>query len=305
MSGFTEADVPSQQGRTIIVTGSNTGIGFEAARALAAKGARVLLACRSRDKAEAAMARIGAVVPGADLAFLPLDQSDLASVRKAADLAAREARLDVLLNNAGVMMPPLSLSAQGLELQFATNHLGTFALTGLLLPKLAETAGSRVVITASLAHKRGRIDFGNLDAGKGYGRGRFYAQSKLANILHMFELDRRLRAAGSPVTAVGCHPGVAASELVRHIPMGNAIGGWLLSKFLNSSAKGAWPALQAATDPAVQGGSYWGPQLRSEMAGPSGPASRSAGATDAAVARQLWDRSIELSGVDPGLPPAD
>lgn len=305
MSGFTEADVPSQEGRTIIVTGSNTGIGFEAARALAAKGARVLLACRSKDKAEAAMARIGAEVAGADLAFLPLDQGDLASVRAAAEMASKEARLDVLLNNAGVMMPPLTRTRQGFEQQFGVNHLGTFALTGLLLPKLAENPWSRVVITASLAHKRGKIDFDNLDASKGYNRGIFYAQSKLANILHMFELDRRLRAAGSSVKAVACHPGVAASELVRHIPLGNAIVGPLLSMFLNTSAKGAWPALQAATDPAVEGGTYWGSQNRAEMAGPSGPATRSAQATDKALARQLWDVSVDLTGVDPGLAPAD
>lgn len=304
MNGFSEADVPSQEGRTIIVTGSNTGIGFEAARALAAKGARVLLACRSREKAESAMARIGAAVPGADLAFLPLDQGDLASVRAAAELAAKEARLDVLLNNAGVMMPPLTHTRQGFEQQFGVNHLGTFELTGLLLPKLAETSGSRVVITSSLAHKGGKIDFANLDGSKGYSKGRFYQQSKLANLLHMTELDRRLRAAGSPVAAMACHPGVAASELFRHFPVGNAIVGAALSLFLNTSAKGAWPALQAATDPAAQSGGYYGPQAAREMRGPSGPATRASQGRDFDAARRLWDVSVDLTGVDPGLPPA-
>ena len=304
MSGFTEAEVPDQSGRTMIVTGSNTGIGFEIARVLAQRGARVLLACRSKDKAEAAMARIGAVAPGADLAFLPLDQGDLASVRAASELAAKEPRLDVLINNAGVMVPPLTRTAQGFEQQFGVNHLGTFALTGLLLPKLAETPGSRVVITSSIAHKTGRIDFENLDASKGYKRGDFYSQSKLANLLHMTELDRRLRAAGSPVAAIGCHPGVATTELVRHVPLGKAVIGPLMGLFLNSAAQGAWPALQAATDPQAKSGDYFGSQQWREMRGSSGKAQRAPQGCDFAVARRLWDVSVDLTGVDPGLAPA-
>ncbi|MEJ6008531.1 oxidoreductase [Novosphingobium aquae] len=304
MSGFTEVDVPDQSGRTMIVTGSNTGIGFEIARVLAQRGARVLLACRSKDKAEAAMTRIDAVAPGADLAFLPLDQGDLASVRAAADIAGKEARLDCLINNAGVMVPPLTRTAQGFEQQFGVNHLGTFALTGLLLPKLAETPGSRVVITSSIAHKTGRIDFDNLDASKGYHRGDFYSQSKLANLLHMTELDRRLRGAGSPVAALACHPGVAASELVRHIPLGSLLGA-AMGLFLNTAAQGAWPALQAATDPAAQSGDYYGSQQWREMRGSSGKAQRAPQGCDLAVARRLWDVSVELTGVDPGLAPAD
>ncbi|MFM5906038.1 MAG: oxidoreductase [Novosphingobium sp.] len=304
MTGFTEAGVPDQSGRTIMVTGANTGIGYEAARVLAQRGARVLLACRSRDRAEGAMARISALVPGADLAFVPLDQADINSVRVAADLASREARLDVLVNNAGVMIPPLGRTAQGFEQQFGVNHLGTFALTGLLLPKLAQSPGSRVVVTSSIAHKRGRIDFGNLDAAKGYNRFDFYAQSKLANLLHMTELDRRLRAAGSPVAAMACHPGVAASELMRHIPFGNALAGPVLGLVLNTAAKGAWPALQAATDPAARSGDYFGSQDWNEMRGPSGKAQRAPQGCDLAAARRLWDVSAELTGVDPGLSPA-
>lgn len=304
MSGFTEADVPDQSGRTMIVTGSNTGIGFEIARVLAQRGARVLLACRSRDKAEAAMARIGAAAPGADLAFLPLDQGDLASVRAAAEIAGQEVRLDALINNAGVMMPPLTRTAQGFEQQFGVNHLGTFALTGLLLPKLAEMPGGRVVITSSIAHKTGRIDFANLDAAKSYSRGDFYSQSKLANLLHMTELDRRLRAAGSPVAALACHPGVAASELTRHFPFSNLLGS-AMGFLLNTAAQGAWPALQAATDPAAQSGDYYGSQQWREMRGTSGKASRAPQGCDLAIARRLWDVSVELTGVDPGLAPAD
>ncbi len=300
---FTATDVPSQEGKTIIVTGANTGIGFEAARVLAACGGRVVLACRSRAKAEEAMARIGAEVSGADLAFLPLDQADLISVRAAAELAGKEPRIDVLINNAGVMIPPLIRTAQGFELQFGVNHLGTFALTGLLLPKLAETPGSRVVVTSSIAHKDGQINFANLDAAQSYNRGKFYMQSKLANLLYVLELDKRLRAAGSSVIVAGCHPGVAASELMRHVPGGSVIAP-LMGLFLNSAAQGAWPALQAATDPAVVSGDYYGSQGMGEMRGPSGKAKREPQALDADVARRLWEVSVELTGIDPGLPPA-
>ncbi len=297
---FTAADVPDQSGRCIIVTGANTGIGFEAAKTLAAKGARVLLACRSKDKAEVAKRQIREAHPGADVAFLPLDQADLASVRRAAEQAAEEPRIDVLLNNAGVMFPPLTRTEQGFELQFGVNHLGTFALTGLLLPKLARTPGSRVVVTASLAHRRGDIQWDDLDAEKGYNRAQRYSDSKLANMLHFAELDRRLRAAGSPVTALGCHPGVAATELMRHAGPFRVFTP-LFGLLLNTADQGAWPALQAATAPEVEPGGYYGPQGMREMKGRSGPATRTATAQDPDLARRLWDVSVELTGVDPGI----
>ncbi|MEJ5975427.1 oxidoreductase [Novosphingobium sp. PS1R-30] len=303
MSGFTAADVPDQTGRTIIVTGANTGLGYEAARVLAAKGARVLLACRDQAKAEAAMAQIRAEAPAADLAFLPLDQADLASVRRAADLAAQEPRIDVLLNNAGVMFPPLTRTKDGFELQFGVNHLGTFALTGLLLPKLAETPGARIVVTASLAHNRGKLQWDDLGAEKGYNRTARYSDSKLANMLHFAELDRRLRAAGSPVIAVGCHPGVAATELMRHAGPFQVFTP-LFGLFLNTAEQGAWPALEAATAPGVQGGEYYGPQGLGEMRGRSGLARRTAAAKDPELARRLWDVSVAMTGIDPGLAPA-
>jgi NAD(P)-dependent dehydrogenase (short-subunit alcohol dehydrogenase family) len=297
---FTAADVPDQSGKTIIVTGANTGIGFEAAAVLAAKGARVLLGCRSRDKAEAAMARIRELTRAADKAFLPLDQADLVSVRAAAELAAREPRLDVLLNNAGVMMPPLTRTAQGFELQFGVNHLAVFALSTLLLPKLAQTPGSRIVVTASLAHNRGNLVWDDLNAEKSYNRGTRYGDSKLANLLFVQELDRRLRAAGLPVSAIACHPGVAKTELGRHFGPFRfmfAAAGWLL----NTAAMGAWPALQAATDPNAKPGGYYGSQGRREMRGPSGEATRTAMAQDPALARRLWDVSVEMTGIDPGI----
>lgn len=303
MAGFTEQDVPDQSGKCFIVSGANTGLGFEAARVLAARGARVLLACRDEAKAARAIARIGEQAPQADLVFLPLDQADLDSVRAAAELAAREPRIDALVNNAGVMMPPLGRTRQGFELQFGVNHLGCFALTGLLLPKLAQTPGARVVVTASLAHKDAKgIDWDDLDAGKAYARYPRYAASKLSNLLFLAELDRRLRAAGSPVTAVGCHPGVANTELGRHTGAFGVVLR-LFKPLFNTPAAGAWPTLLAATGP-VRSGDYYGPTGFREFKGPAGEAARAALAQDSALARRLWEVSIALTGIDPGLPAA-
>jgi NAD(P)-dependent dehydrogenase (short-subunit alcohol dehydrogenase family) len=306
VSKFTAADVADQSGKTFLVTGANTGLGFETSRVLAARGGRVLLACRSRDKAEAAMDLIRQETPRADLAFVPLDQGDPESIRAAAALVSAEPRLDVLVNNAGVMMPPLSLTKFGVEQQFGVNHLGTFALTALLLPKLAETASqgqpTRVVVTSSLAHKGKLWDMTNLDGAKGYSSGQFYTQSKLANILFLYELDRRLQAAGSPVIAVGCHPGFAATELMRHSAVLRALNP-IFSRIFNTATMGAWPTLHAATGP-VRPGAYYGPQAMGEMRGPSGEAKRTAMAQDPKLARELWDMSVRMTGIDPGLPPA-
>ena len=236
----------NQSGKCFIVTGTNTGIGLEISRVLAARGARVLLGCRDKAKAEAAMAKIRSLTPGADLAFLPLDQADLTSIRAAAELAAKEPRIDAHINNAGVMNTPPMRTKQGFELQFGVNHLGTFALTALLLPKLSETKGARVVVTSSLAHRNARIDWDDLNADKSYSPFKRYAPSKLANALFFFELNRRLRALGSPVMAVGCHPGMAATDLGRYMGVFQILNP-LVSVVLNSAARGAWPALQAAT----------------------------------------------------------
>lgn len=299
--GFTEADVPDQSGKCFIVTGANTGVGFETARALAARGARVLLACRDRARAEAAMRRINAVAPGAELAFLPLDQADLASIRAAAGQVKREPRIDALVNNAGVMIPPLTRTSQGFELQFGVNHLGCFALTLLLLPKLAESGG-RAVITASLAHRRGRIDWDDINAERSYDRFERYRMSKLANALFLFELDRRLRAASSPVTAVGCHPGLAGTDLGRYAGPFKFVTS-LVNLIFNTPATGAWPTLQAATGPVAPGG-YYGPRDLSETRGASAEAWRAPHALDPADARRLWDLSEAMTGIDPGLAPA-
>jgi NAD(P)-dependent dehydrogenase (short-subunit alcohol dehydrogenase family) len=299
VAGFTDKDVGDQSGKCFLVTGANTGIGFDIARVLVGTGARVLLGCRDAGKAAEAITRIG----GGDVSHLSLDLADLASVRAAAELAVGEARIDALIANAGVMFPPLTRTVQGFELQFGVNHLGHFALAGLLLPKLAETAGSRVVITSSLAHRRGNIQWDDINAEKSYSRSRRYSDSKLANMLHFFELDRRLRAAGSVVTAYGCHPGIAATDLMRHSGIAQYTFP-LMGLILNTALKGAWPALQAACDPQAEPGGYYGPIGLGEARGPSGRATRIARAQDPALAERLWDLSVEMTGVDPGLAPA-
>lgn len=299
MGGFTDKDVGDQQGKCVLITGANTGLGYRAAHLLAERGARILLACRDQGRAEAAMAAIRQTVPQADLMALPLDQADLDSVRRAADLAAKEPRIDVLLNNAGVMMPPLSHTAQGFELQFGVNHLGCFALTALLLPKLAERPGARVVVTSSIAHKTGKIAWDDMDAERSYSKYKRYAASKLCNLLFLTELDRRLRAAGSPVMAVGCHPGIANTELMRHMGA-EAIFFTVMKPLINTPAMGSWPALHAAVGPAEPGG-YYGPSGLGEWRGPSGPARMSLAARDPALAGRLWSLSTAMTGIDPAI----
>src|SRR6266536_4989777 len=255
--GFTEADVPKQTGKSFIVTGANAGVGLEIARVLAASGARVLLGCRDQTRAQDAIARIKRITPNADLVWLPLDLGDLDSVRAAAEIAAKEPRIDALINNAAIMNPPLTRTKQGFESQFGVNHLGVFALTSLLLPKLAETPGSRIVVTSSIAHLKAKIDWDDLNAERSYSKRERYGASKLANALFFFELDRRLRATRSPITAVGAHPGVASTSLGRHMGPVQLVGP-IVGLLLNSAAKGAWPALLAATGPVKPGG-YYGP----------------------------------------------
>jgi NAD(P)-dependent dehydrogenase (short-subunit alcohol dehydrogenase family) len=301
MSGFTADDVTDQSGRTFLVTGANTGLGFEAAKVLAARGGRVLLGCRSEDKATEAMAKISADVPSADLRFIPLDQGDLASVESAAVLVQEEERLDVLVNNAGIMMPPLQYTTDGFESQFGVNHLGTFALTSHLLPKLAETEASRVVVTSSIAHKPGHIDFEDFAGEQRYDPQNRYQQSKLANLLFMYELDRRLRAADSTTMAVGCHPGIASTELGRHMPKIFTIALPLVKLVFNSPAQGAWPTLMAATSAEIEGGDYTGPSRLGETSGKAEKAKSTDRARDPELAARLWDVSIEMTGVDPEI----
>ena len=304
-AGFTDADVPDQSGKCFIVTGANTGIGFEIAKALAARRARVLLACRSEAKAKSAMARIQQKMPEADLAFLPLDLADLTTVRKAAELAAKEPHIDVLINNAGVQGSMLRRTAQGFELTFGVNHLGCFAFTALLLPKLMETPGSRIVVQSSGQHKGAKIEWDDLNAEKSYKWLPRYGASKLANLLFAFELDKRLQAAGVPVTAVACHPGLVGTDLGRDSMIGRIMMP-LIGLFFATPAMGAWGALHAATGQPIKPGGYYGPIGASGLRGPSHEHSNSCSeeARDPQLAKRLWDISVKMTGIDPGLSPA-
>ena len=296
---WTAADVPDQRGRIAVVTGANTGIGFEAATVLAERGATVVLACRNLDKAKDAAARIAAAAPGAGVEVQHLDLSALASVRAAAEeLRARHDRIDLLVNNAGVMWTPRSTTADGFELQFGTNHLGHFALTGLLLDRLLPAPGSRVVTISSQGHRQGRIDFADLQSQQRYGRHLAYSRSKLANLMFTYELQRRLAAAGAGTIAVAAHPGGSNTELVRNSPRAlrvlNRAFGPLIAQ---SPAMGALPTLRAATDPGVRGGEYYGPDGFYESRGYPERTDSSARSHEADVQRRLWTVSEELTGV--------
>lgn len=290
------ADLPSFEGRCVLVTGANSGIGREAARGLAGVGARVVLACRSAERADEAMRDIRRTHPDAELAFVPVDLASLASVRiAAAQVAATEPRLDVLVNNAGVMAVPRQETVDGFELQFAVNHLAHFALTGLLLPLLLATEGSRVVTVSSNAHRFGRVDFDNLQGELTYGRWRQYGLSKLANLLFTYELQRRLAHAHHRTIAVACHPGYAATHLGRDAGPLLRFAEPLALRFAQSAEMGALPTLRAAADPDVQGGHYYGPERTN--AGPPVEARSNSASHDTAVARRLWTVSEDLTGV--------
>ena len=298
---WTENDVPDQTGRLAVITGSNTGLGYDTARVLAGRGAKVVMAVRDTAKGDAAAARIRALSPGADVTVRKLDLGSLASVRDAAaEMAETYPRIDLLINNAGVMYPPKQTTADGFELQFGTNHLGHFALTGLLLKNLLDVEGSRVVVVASIAHNtRAKIDFDDLQwERRRYDRVAAYGQSKLANLMFAYDLQRRLAAAEAKTIAVAAHPGVAATELVRHVPGASLPGvNWLSGKLLNSSELGALPTLRAATDPAVRGGQYYGPDGFRELRGYPVLVTSTKQSQDVAIQERLWTVSEELTGV--------
>jgi len=295
MTAWTFDDIPDQTGRVAIVTGANTGIGLETARMLALKGASVVLACRNPEKGEAALARILAEKPAGSATLGALDLSDLESVAAFADtFASAHERLDLLVNNAGVMVPPLGRTKHGFELQIGTNHLGHFALAGRLSPLVQGTPGARFVIVSSTAQNFGRVDFDDLSwERRRYSAWGAYCQSKLANMLFALELSRRLSAAGSDVRATGAHPGWTATDLQRTAAAARFFGPLLAMK----PADGALPTLRAATDPAAAGGSYWGPSGWFELRGPPAPGRISKAAKDEAAAARLWEISEELTGV--------
>jgi NAD(P)-dependent dehydrogenase (short-subunit alcohol dehydrogenase family) len=289
--GSTIAD---QRGRTVIVTGANTGIGFEAARVLAQHRAHVVLACRDPLKGRDAEQRIRAAHPDSSVQFMPLDLSSLASIREFADaIANRCHRLDLLINNAGVMMTPQGRTADGFELQFGTNFLGHFALTGGLIELIVTTPGSRIVTLSSVAHRKGKIAFDNLNAERGYNRMLAYAQSKLACLMFAYELQRRLQRARQMTLSVAAHPGATKSELGRHSLLLQ-----FLDKFITQeTVMGALPTLRAAVDPDARGGDYFGPDGFLSLGGYPVKEQSSARSHDAAVAERLWVESEKLTGV--------
>jgi len=296
---WTVADMPAQSGRTAVVTGANSGIGFEAAAVLARRGADTILACRNAVKGEAAAAGMTAAAPGATVSVVRLDLASLDSVRAAAaEILAGHQRLDLLINNAGLMWPAYGKTADGFELQFGTNHLGHFALTGLLLEAMLPVPGSRVVTVSSSGHRVGWIDFADLQSEQRYGRMSAYAQSKLANLMFTHELQRRLAAAGAPTVALAAHPGVAFTDLTRHLPAMlqtayPVVGGL----FAQSAAMGALPTLRAATDPAAAGGEFYGPGGLAQVKGYPVRVSPAARSRDESAQRRLWAESERLTGV--------
>ncbi|NQX16494.1 oxidoreductase [Rathayibacter sp. VKM Ac-2857] len=289
MTSWSAADIPDQTGRTFVVTGANSGLGEATARALAEHGARVVLACRTVEKGERAAEKMGG-----DVVVRRLDLADLASVREFAEATGP---IDVLVNNAGIMAVPEGRTADGFELQFGTNFLGPFALTGLLLPRIAD----RVVSLSSLAHRFGTLDFDDLNwERRRYSPWPAYGQSKLADLVFSFELHRRLRRAGSSVGSMAAHPGMSVTELHTHSTAGQgALMGAMMRTLGQSGDDGALPTLLAATSPDARSGAYYGPGGLGEVRGAPRQVNPNRAARDRDTARRLWDRAVELTGVSP------
>jgi NAD(P)-dependent dehydrogenase (short-subunit alcohol dehydrogenase family) len=288
---WTVADVPDLAGRVAVVTGASAGIGFATAGALAGRGAHVVLAVRDEARGAAAAARIAGSTE-----VVRLDLADLMSVRRAAaEVTGRHPRIDLLVNNAAAWSPMRVETRDGFELQFGVNHLGHFALTGLLLDRLLDAPGSRVVTVSSVSHRGGRLDLADLPM-RDYRHGAAYARSKLANLLFAFELHRRLTAAGAATASLAAHPGGVWTGLFRGANprlFVNTIG-WLMTQ---SADRGAWPILRAGTDPAARGGEYYGPRGLGELKGSPKPVQATAAANDESMAGRLWDESQRLTGV--------
>ncbi len=309
-SDWSIADMPDQSGRTVVVTGANSGLGHAATEAFARRGADVVMACRSLERGRAAAADIRLGTGDGSLTVMELDLADLDSIGTFAEsFETAFDELHTLCNNAGVMATPRRQTADGFELQFGVNHLGHFALTGLLLDVLQETsAESRVVTHSSAMHERGEIDFDDLQSEESYDKWSAYAQSKLANALFGFELDRRLRTAGASVSSVVCHPGYADTDLQRRGPeMAGSMARLLVMRAVNlffgqPAKQGALPLLYAATSPAIVGGEYVGPGGLMNMRGPPETQEPSQQAVDAETADRLWAVSEELTGVEYHLP---
>ncbi|SHZ42770.1 Putative short-chain dehydrogenase/reductase [Mycobacteroides abscessus subsp. bolletii] len=295
---WSTTDIPDQTGRVAIVTGANTGLGLETAKALAAHGAHVVLAVRNAEKGKAAADAITAAHSNADVTLQSLDLSSLESVRRASDeLKARYDKIDLLINNAGVMWTEKSSTADGFELQFGTNHLGHYALTGLLLERLLPVEGSRVVTVSSIGHRiRAAIHFDDLQWERDYDRVAAYGQSKLANLLFTYELQRRL--AGTNTVALAAHPGGSNTELARNSPLWvRAVFDVVAPLLVQGADMGALPTLRAATDPAALGGQYYGPDGFMEQRGNPKVVASSEQSYDLDLQRRLWSVSEELTDV--------
>jgi NAD(P)-dependent dehydrogenase (short-subunit alcohol dehydrogenase family) len=306
MSKWTPQQMPTQQGRLAIVTGANSGIGYQTARYLSRAGATVILACRNQEKGEAARAKIvsenAAANPAGKVEARVLDVADLDSVRSfAAEFVSEGRALDLLINNAGVMaIPNRRTTPQGFEMQFGTNHLGHFALTGLLLPALLRQPNSRVVTVSSIAHKGGKLHFDDLNAERSYNPRGAYQQSKLANLVFGLEFDRRLRARSANTASLIAHPGVAVTNIVSNgigTGMKGRIVGAMLTLFAQSDDRGAWPLLYAATAPQAHGGGYYGPDGIAEIKGTPVEVKPKPRALDPAAGKRLWEVSEMLTGV--------
>ncbi|MDT5192110.1 MAG: hypothetical protein QOI28_4361 [Mycobacterium sp.] len=298
MSKWTSAGIPDQTGRVAVITGANTGLGYETAAALAAKGAHVVLAVRNLDKGKDAALRIAQATPGAKVELQELDLTSLDSVRSAAEqLKSDHDSIDLLINNAGVMFTPKSTTKDGFELQFGTNHLGHFAFTGLLLDRVLAAPGSRVVTVSSVGHRFARqgIRFDDLQWDRDYSRVGAYGQAKLANLLFTYELQRRL--AGTQTIATAAHPGGSRTELTRNLPPLVGALTRLVEPFFQDPDMGALPSLRAATDPGVLGGQYYGPDGFGEQRGYPKVVSSSAPSHDVDAQRRLWAVSEELTQV--------
>lgn len=286
-------------GKRVIITGANSGIGFEAAKSLSQRGAEVILAVRDIQKGKAAVESILQVHQQAKLKIMKLDLADLASVRELAkNICIQFNSLDILINNAGVMVPPLQKTKDGFELQFGSNHLGHFALTGLLLPLLKKTPNSRVVSISSIAHRGGSIFFDNLDGSKGYKPMEFYRQSKLANLLFAKELDLRLKQHGIKVLSLACHPGISTTNIFK---LGKRDAPNFLKKiatlFLQSAERGALPTIYAATEKSLMGGEYIGPDGKENRKGNPTIEIPAEGVYNPETMKNLWELSESLTGV--------
>jgi NAD(P)-dependent dehydrogenase (short-subunit alcohol dehydrogenase family) len=305
MPNWTTANIPDQNGRTAVITGANTGLGYETAAALAEKGAHVVLAVRSIDKGNEAAARIVSATPSASVAVQELDLSSLTSIRAAAEqLRSEYDTIDLLINNAGVMMTPKATTSDGFELQFGTNHLGHFALTNLLLDHVLAAPASRVVTVSSVGHRfaRNGIRFDDLQWDREYSRVGAYGQAKLANLMFTYELQRRLQ--GTNTIAVAAHPGGSNTELARNLPVAIRGVAAVLAPLMQGPAMGALPSLRAATDPGVIGGQYFGPDGFGEQRGYPKVVASSGVSHDIDAQKRLWTVSEELTGVTFPVPAA-